>query len=120
VSARDRARAALEGVTPGEWRQGNVERYHVFVECRDAESLGHERVLLRMNTHFEHEADARFVAAAPTLVRELADEVDALRSLLGESVRIGVDIAEYFDLNDPLAGAAVKRLATIRREGGVE
>ncbi len=69
--------------TPGEWRQGNVEKHHIFVESQDAHWLGHERVLLRMNKHFPHEADAAFIAAAsPSTVIALLDELEQLRAAL--------------------------------------
>lgn len=66
--------------THGEWRQGNVEKYNVFVECREPECLGTERVLLKMNTHFDHVADARHIAAfCPATAIALLDEVERLR-----------------------------------------
>jgi len=66
--------AKAERATPGPWRNGSVEKYNVFVECRDPESLGMERVLFKMNTHFSYEADATFIAAAnpATVLRLLA------------------------------------------------
>lgn len=72
---RERAQAA----TPGYWREGAVEKHNVFVECRDPECLGTERVLLKMNTHFEYEADTAFIAAAnPKTVIELLDYIERL------------------------------------------
>lgn len=47
-----------------EWRQGTVEKYHVFVH--DPESLGGtmgERVLLRANTHFPYAENIAAIVA---------------------------------------------------------
>jgi hypothetical protein len=85
-STRERWRAVTDAATPGEWRQGSIEKYHVFVECRDAESLGQERVLLRMNTHFDYEADAAFIAEARVAVSDLLVENTRLRTLVREAL----------------------------------
>ena len=77
-----RLRELAEAATPGPWREGSVETYNVFVECRDPECLGTERVLLKMNTHFDHRTDAAFIAAAnPQTVLALIDETERLRHL---------------------------------------
>lgn len=71
-------RALLAGATPGPWRHGSVERYHVFVPCADC--MGPERVILRMNEHFPHEADAALIVAAVNALPALlaaAEERDA-------------------------------------------
>lgn len=76
---RDKLRALAQAATPGEWRHGEYERYNVFVNVPRGEWLGHERVLLRMNTHFEYIEDAAFIAAAnPQAVLALLDDVERL------------------------------------------
>lgn len=73
-------RGLCERATPGPWRQGSVETYNVFAPSRpDSEQLGHEWVVLRMNTHFpSYIADAAFVAAARQAVPALIDRVEEL------------------------------------------
>lgn len=59
--------------TPGEWRQGAVEKYNVFCSADDPDVLapGLGRVLLGMNTHFPYEADAAFIALASIAMSRL-------------------------------------------------
>jgi hypothetical protein len=90
-------RALCEQATPGPWRQGNVERYNVFTECRDAECLGTERVLLKMNTWFEHEHDAAFIAISRTALPALIDEVSRLRGEVERMRTVAVKLIECFD-----------------------
>ena len=63
-------RTQVDAMTPAPWRPGSVETFHVF--CADGATLGPDRVLLRMNVHFTHAADATGIAAlrnaAPVLV----------------------------------------------------
>lgn len=56
---------ALEArVTPTPWRAGNVELDGIFVAATHADRMGPERVLLRMNQHFNgYDLDAQFIAA---------------------------------------------------------
>ncbi len=68
----DELRALVAAMSARPWRQGRVEKHHVFVPCADC--LGPERVLLRMNEHFSHEADSAAIAA-------LANHADALVDL---------------------------------------
>lgn len=73
--------------TPGPWRAGYVEREHVF--CAVGASMAHERVLLRLNTHFpRNNTDSELIAAlrnaAPQLIadaKRLRDIVEALEFL---------------------------------------
>lgn len=88
-------REALEDdkrATPGPWRQGNVETYHVFCPYADALAPELGRVLLRMNTHFEHEADTAFIAAArtrePLLAKALLAERKEMERLRAEVAAI--------------------------------
>ena len=69
-ACRERAEAA----TPGPWRVGSVETYHVFVPCSTC--MGPERVLLRMNEGFDYGADAAFIASAREDVPRLLATVD--------------------------------------------
>jgi hypothetical protein len=65
----------LAAATRGPWRHGTFERYHVFVPHGDG--YGPERVLLRMNTFFPHEADAALIVAAVNALPHLLDVVEA-------------------------------------------
>lgn len=77
--------ARLNAATPYEWKQGDFETYHVYVKTPDAFSPELGRVLLRMNTHFAYENDARFIAAAPEdiafLLRRLRSAEGLLRNV---------------------------------------
>jgi hypothetical protein len=75
----DELRALVAAMSAGPWRQGRVEKHHVFVPCADC--LGPERVLLRMNEHFPHEADCAAIAA-------LANHADAFVDLVRASERL--------------------------------
>lgn len=71
------ARELLAGITPGPWvaeysgEQGNC------VIPADAQSTREAVCVTRL---YRQQADAQFIAAAPRLVAELADEVERLRA----------------------------------------
>ena len=76
--------AAIE--TPGWWRRGAVETYHVFCQCDDgiAPQLG--RVLLRMNVHFQNTATAEHIARNPPAVTlALIQRIEELESALRQA-----------------------------------
>jgi hypothetical protein len=68
--------------SPGPWRAGAVDTFHVFIPNRAPGALGPERVLLRMNEHFPFEADAAFIAAAREAVPALIARVRTLRGVV--------------------------------------
>ncbi len=72
----DELRAVFAAMSARPWRQGRVEKHHVFVLCADG--FGPERVLLRMNEHFPHEADAAAIAALANHADPLVDLVVAV------------------------------------------
>lgn len=93
-----RAKAALEGITPGPWESiyhqhdtsypsdtCNVitERTGDLVAEVDDESRGYEE------PHGEFGRDAAFIAAARSLVPELLAEVERLRQMVGSCVGCG-------------------------------
>lgn len=81
-----------EAATPARWRAGAVEKHHVFARHDEGlAGLGGERVLLRMNEHFPHEADAAFIAAAREAVPALIAEVRHLRTVV-ESARARFEV----------------------------
>jgi uncharacterized small protein (DUF1192 family) len=68
---------------PGKRRAGNVESYHVFVHHPEglAGPIMGERVLCRLNEHFEHGDDAAFIAAcSPDVVLALVAEIERLNA----------------------------------------
>lgn len=79
-------RRLLEAATPGPWRQGNMEPWHIFTP--HGASIGPDRVLLRMNMantrDWAWNADAALIAAAinalPALIemagRRLAEHAE--------------------------------------------
>jgi hypothetical protein len=75
-ACRERAEAA----TPGPWRVGSVEPWHIFVPCSTC--IGPERVLLRFNGHFMYGAEAAFIVRAREDVPRLLATIDALRTEL--------------------------------------
>jgi len=77
----DHLSSLLDAATPAPWREGSVERYHVFAQCRDPACLGTERVLLRMNTHFPHADDAALIAASRNALPALLRIARAARAL---------------------------------------
>jgi hypothetical protein len=106
----------MEGITQGPWGVFAPSQFDPLVVNSPTRDIA---VLVTYdNRPDEREADARFIAAAPTLVRELCEEVDKLRALLGEACEIG----ERWVGND---GPCVdyrpdeRRLSTIRTEAGL-
>lgn len=77
-------RALCEKATPGPWRQGNVEKHHVFANTPAGDWMGHEYVLLRMNVHFPHEHNAAFIAAAREAVPQLLALVEEQGKYIAE------------------------------------
>ena len=75
---RNAIRARAEAATPGPWRVGSVETWHVYVPCSTC--IGPERVLLRFNEHFPHGAEAAFIAHAREDIPRLLADNDALRA----------------------------------------
>lgn len=119
---KQKLRAIAQAATPGPWRQGVIEKHHIFVETPAGEWMGHERVLLRMNTYFPHDADAAFIAAAsPSTVISLLDENDRLRKLALEACDIAQSAIANLDAehDEGLASNAfnaARRLAAIEKE----
>ncbi|WP_336790393.1 hypothetical protein [Gordonia malaquae] len=68
-----RARAALDGITPGRWRLPEtllgIKNGGVFSEGKEVAIVAHTR----------GDADGRFIAASPDLVRDLVAEVEKAR-----------------------------------------
>lgn len=78
---QERLGELAKAATQGNWRQGSVEKHHVFVDEPREQLLGNERVLLRMNAHYPYEHDAAFIAAAdPGTVLLLLAEIGRLRA----------------------------------------
>jgi hypothetical protein len=71
-----KARAALEGTTPGPWthdaqlRRTNVRAGGIYLAECDCDAINASEMV----------ANAAFIAAAPSLVRELCEEVERLRA----------------------------------------
>ncbi|AUH68497.1 hypothetical protein CXX93_09220 [Gordonia sp. YC-JH1] len=75
-----RARAALDGITEGRWWWTAETRARLIALGDDKHELTDAREIIRCAALLHPgEADARFIAAAPDLVRELADELEATR-----------------------------------------
>jgi hypothetical protein len=97
----DKLEALARAATPGPWREGQVEVWNVFVPGHG--SLGPERVLLRMNQHFEKfRDDATFIAAAnPDVVLDLLAEHRRLQRISGAAAALRALLAS----GTPLSGA---------------
>lgn len=80
--------ARANKATPGPWRQGYYEKWHVFVPLNEGlAGCGEERVLLGFNEQFVLGADGAFVAHARAdvprlvaIVREQASELADMRA----------------------------------------
>lgn len=67
--------------TPGWWRRGGIETYHVFCQHDDGLAPEAGRVLLKMNTHFPNAITAEHIAAAsPPVVLALIARIRELES----------------------------------------
>jgi NTP pyrophosphatase (non-canonical NTP hydrolase) len=117
---QERAKAA----TPGPWRQGNVERDRIFVDHPNG--LGTDRVLLRMNEHFDnHVADAAYIDAAnPSAILELiallhdqASQAKALARRRDELLVTIRNLSQSTPLPDELAGWERQRAALVAEVG---
>jgi hypothetical protein len=82
------ARQALEGTTPGPWQSdilcnvwGQAAQRHGKVANLSARPQSDSYDIIPAD---EVEANARFIAAAPTLVAAMADRIEALTSEVGE------------------------------------
>ncbi len=78
-------RATVDAMTdPAPWRQGNFERYNLFVH--DGDALGGpvlgERVLLKANTHFPHVENLAGIAAIRNHATALLDVVELAARLV--------------------------------------
>ena len=102
-----RARAALDGITPGPWVRDNPDdRFseHDDVFSGDVWSR-------RVAGLISRRADARFIADAPDLVRDLLAENEQLRDDLRVE-RITTHLCESVDADLREARAEVERLQT--------
>lgn len=82
-----RLRELEKAATPGPWRVGSVETFHVFVPHPEGlVGPGGERVLLRFNEHYPHDADADLIVwlrnncAALLDAAERVEAIDAPRT----------------------------------------
>lgn len=88
--------ARAHAATPGPWRHGTLEKYHVF--CTGTGwAVPDERVLLRMNHHFSPDMDARFIAHARTDVPALCAELRTTRERLATAEALLRDCDAYLD-----------------------
>lgn len=60
-SEREKDQAICEAAST-DWREGAVEKWHLYCRATHPERLGDERVLMRANEHFPYEADVRAAA----------------------------------------------------------
>lgn len=89
----DLRRIAANLTQAGKWRQGSVETDAIFVP--DANALGPERVILRMNKHYANaEADCAAIV-------ELVNSSIALSAI--------VDAVSRYDVADTAAALALDR-----------
>jgi len=99
-------REMLARATARPWRVGYVEKHHVFVRCQDC--FGPERVLLRMNEHFPHDADAELIVAAVNRLAGLLDENERLTRERDEAVALRYAAQDEASLNRRARDAAVR------------
>jgi hypothetical protein len=100
-----RLRELEERVTPAPWRAGNVDLDCIFVEATHADRMGPERVLLRMNQHFNgYDLDAQFIVAARNTLPALLDAADRAEELERERERLQ---AVILHVNNALIGHGI-------------
>lgn len=106
-----RARAALEGITPGPWRhcRGSSSAPPIMVD-QNGTGMG---LRVAVEDMMEEDGvdpgdirgwirDATFIAQSPELVRELADEVERLRRWKGEAAEVLIGLQDLGrELNVP-------------------
>lgn len=101
--------AAARRETPGWWRGGARERDRVFCQHDDGIAPPLGRVLLRMNTHFPHEATAAYIGACPPAVPlALLERIDELELALR---RVCDDATKPRQADDRVLRAALEVLA---------
>ncbi len=90
----DRAKGAMEGITPGEWEwDDHFDNLSPLWSCEMAQGYGY----LSWNDGIE--ANARFIAAAPGLVRELIAEVERLRGALSLNLQFSDLVSRACDVD---------------------
>lgn len=67
-----------------EVRAGNVDKDKLFIHWPPSNCAPPERVLASLNHHFDHEADAAYLAHAWNVAPRLAEEVLRLREELAD------------------------------------
>lgn len=79
--------ARANAATPGPWRVGHAETWHVFGDVGNPELMAPAcgRVLLRANEHYRHGHDMAFIAHARADVPALVAEVRRLRELVARA-----------------------------------
>lgn len=95
----ERKAAAAGSETPGWWRPGAVEKYHVFAQCDDGIAPPLGRVLLRMNVHFPHEQTMEHIAAnSPDVTLRLVAIARAALALVSQPMLAKGDSATWGDV----------------------
>lgn len=119
-----RARAALDGITPGPWWWTAETRARLIALGADKHELTDAREIIRCAALLHPgEADARFIAAAPDLVRKLAAEVEKLRAqpvelsaqLLADAAGWEAVAEEHADTIGKVDAEVEKLCATVER-----
>jgi hypothetical protein len=92
-------RERVANASPGPWRRGHVELYHVF--CKHPEGLAGpvlgERVILRMNEHFPYLDDVSFIANARQDLPDLCNAVEALLARVEELEKAGTEALDGWE-----------------------
>ncbi len=91
--ARERDRAICEAATT-DWREGAVEKWHLYCAATHPERMAHERVLMRANENFPYEAD---VKAAAHCRNRLPDYIAALDEAERERAEVAADVLTLLD-----------------------
>ena len=114
----EKLRALLAAGTPGEWRQGNVERWHVFGDVGNCALMVPEfgRVVARTNEHYpSHDHDAALIAAAVNALPELLDALADVKAQLAFAIAGGAPSGPPCVVCESLEDAQAK-LATAEAE----
>lgn len=85
----ERARLTAAGITEGHWTTGGLTKWPVIVYAPDGYAICDTKVYHGRHPAESAAANARFIAAAPDLVRDLIAEVERLQAVADLPLAIG-------------------------------
>ena len=92
---REKDKAICEAAST-DWREGAVEKWHLYCAATHPDRLCHERVLMRANEHFPYEADVKAAAHCRNRLPVYIDALDKIEERMAtiEELTRGDDTPE--------------------------